>query len=205
MKTTFDRMKSQFAIPVIRYTDGKILKQISQALAKGGLQVLEITLMSPAAFDVIAELSQDPTLIIGAGTVLNEKDAQNAIAAGAKFLVSPGLDAASVKYAHSQGIPFVPGVLTPSEVMRAQAMDCPLVKVFPIASMGGPEYIKHLQGPFPSMQWMCTGGVGIEDIPAFRAVGVNCLCIGRQLMPTSAIESGNWEELTRLAQNCLKQ
>lgn len=203
MSSVIEDLKEQFAIPVIRHTDGATLKNIALALSRGGMKVLEITLMSEAAYDVIRDLSQEHDLVIGAGTILNVAQAQKAIDAGAKFLVSPGLDEDAVTYAMKRNIPFIPGVLTPTEVMRASALGCTLVKLFPIAALRGTAYVKMLKAPFPQMQWMCTGGIGPEDISEYRHAGASCVGLGGQLTPDSAIKQGQWEEISRLAQTCL--
>lgn len=196
--------ENQFTIPVLRHKNGETLERIALALAEGGLKVLELTLMSEEAFQVIEKLSKNSNLIIGAGTILNTEHCKKAVDAGAKFLVSPGLDPASVELAKQNGVPFFPGVLTPSEIMKAQNLGCELVKVFPIANVGGPNYLKSLQGPFPEMKWMVTGGVTMEDYQKFADHGAHCVGIGNQITPSKLVETKNWKELTALAAMHLK-
>ena len=123
-------MKEQFAIPVIREENADNLESICLALADGGLKILEITLMSDAALTVINKLSKRSDLTIGAGTVLNAEQAKQAINNGATFLVSPGLDENAVNFAASQKILFFPGVMTPTEIIKAHALNCEMVKIF---------------------------------------------------------------------------
>lgn len=202
---TLERVQEQFAIPVLRHTDGATLRQLARAMSDGGLAVLEITLMSPAALDVIREFSAHPGLVIGAGTVLDADQAEKAMSAGAQFLVSPGLDEASVLVAQKQGVPFIPGVLTPSEIMKARSLGCRLVKLFPTGSVGGMDYLKALRAPFPDMGFMCTGGVGIEDIRRYHSAGAYAVGLGGQMTPASALEKGDWKTITALAQRCIEE
>lgn len=193
------KLSSQFAIPVLRHQDEKTLKSLALSLAEGGMNVLEITIMSESAYSVIKELSKDKNLTIGAGTILNKEQAKKAIDAGANFLVSPGLNTEAVNFSLSQNIPFIPGVLTPSEVMEAMALGLDTVKVFPISNVGGASYLSALSGPFPQMKWMVTGGISQNDIPVYMNVGAFCVGLGGKLTPKDAIESGDWKKLTSLA------
>lgn len=200
MKNLISRLKDQYAIPVIREKSTDLLERITLSLADGGLTVLEITLMSDDAYSVIEKLSKRSDLFIGAGTVLNEDQSRKAIEAGAKFLVSPGLNENAVKYARAKSVDFIPGVLTPSEIMQAQLLGCELVKVFPVFNVGGASYIKNLQGPFPTMKWMVTGGVDMKDYKSFMDIGCTCVGIGGSLIPQSLVKSQDWKALTQLAQ-----
>lgn len=197
--------ESQYVIPVIRHTDGEELFRLCEALAEGGLRVLEVTLMSEAAYGVIEKLSTRKDLIIGAGTVLNTTQTQRAIDAGAKFLVSPGLDEASVKLALSKNVPFVPGVITPSEVMRAHNLGLGLLKLFPASTFGGLEYVKNLRGPFPEMKWMLTGGITPADVPLFKKAGISCVGLGNHLTSAALVEKGDWKGITELTRSLLKK
>ena len=192
-------MNRQFAIPVIREQDAAILESLCLALAEGGLNLLEITLMSDAALTVMRRLSKSSDLIIGAGTVLNSEQAKQATDAGAKFLVSPGLDENSVRYAQENKISFFPGVLTPSEIMRAQSLNCEMVKVFPASAVGGPGYIKALKGPFPEMKWMATGGISLHDLKVYLNLGVTCVGLGTQLTPVESVKAKDWNAIRQLA------
>jgi 2-dehydro-3-deoxyphosphogluconate aldolase/(4S)-4-hydroxy-2-oxoglutarate aldolase len=199
---TLERVQEQFAIPVLRHTDGAVLRQLVRALADGGLAVLEITLMSPAALEVIRESSAHPGLVIGAGTVLDARQAEEAMDAGAQFLVSPGLDEGAVAAAQKRGVPFIPGVMTPSEIMRARALGCTLVKLFPSGSLGGTDFLKNLRAPFPDTGFMCTGGVAPADIPTYLAAGAYAVGLGGQLTPADAIAKGEWATISNLARDC---
>jgi 2-dehydro-3-deoxyphosphogluconate aldolase/(4S)-4-hydroxy-2-oxoglutarate aldolase len=199
-----EAFKKQFVIPVIREQSEANLESICEALADGGLNLLEVTLMSDAAYKVINKLSKKNQLIVGAGTVLNKNDTQKAIDCGARFLVSPGLDVAAVQLARKQQVMFIPGVMTPSEITQALHCGCQTVKVFPVSALGGAQYIKMLSGPFPQMQWMATGGVSESDIATYMKVGAMSVGIGTQLTPSEAIKNKNWHLLRDLAAQHVK-
>jgi 2-dehydro-3-deoxyphosphogluconate aldolase/(4S)-4-hydroxy-2-oxoglutarate aldolase len=198
-------MQKQFAIPVIRENDAAALEATCMALADGGLTILEITLMHESAYEVIKKLSKEKDLIIGAGTVLNAQQSVRAIDCGAQFLVSPGLNKESVAAAMAQSMPFFPGVLTPSEIILALQLNCEMLKVFPVTAVGGVDYIKSLQGPFPGAKWMATGEVTIKDIRPFLKSGVNCVGIGSQLTPADKIRSKEWNFLKQSAAECVAE
>lgn len=193
----------QFVIPVIREKDEETLFSLCMALREGGMKVLEVTLMSESALKVIRRLSKENDLIIGAGTVINSSQAKQVIEAGANFLVSPGLDEASVIYARSCNALFIPGAMTPTEVMRARSLGCNLVKVFPVTSLGGVNYIKNLQGPFPGMNWMATGGITPADVLSYFEAGISSVGLGGQLTPKEKIAAGDWKGISKIASGLL--
>ncbi len=184
--SVLDSIHKQFSIPVLREIDEEKLYSLAKSLVDGGLTVLEITLMSDDALKVIRRLSSDKEVIVGAGTVLNQDQARKAMDAGAKFLVSPGLNEGAVVFARNNNIPFIPGVLTPSEIMQANSLGCELVKIFPIATMGGTNYLKQLKGPFPKLNVMASGGIGFDDLKHYFAAGTFCVGVGTQLTPELA-------------------
>jgi 2-dehydro-3-deoxyphosphogluconate aldolase/(4S)-4-hydroxy-2-oxoglutarate aldolase len=197
--TLIENLQRQYLIPVIRENSADLLEGTCLAMAAGGLTILEVTLMSDAAFSVIQKLSSKNNLTIGAGTVLNVEQAQRAIDNGAKFLISPGLNLDIVDLAKEEGIPIFPGVLTPSEIMAAQAEGCETLKIFPISAVGGAAYLSALKGPFPNLKWMPTGGVTLETVPDFRRAGALCVGMGGKLIPQDAVQAKDWTRLTKIA------
>lgn len=194
-----DEIHKQFSIPVLRETDEEKLYGLAKALVEGGLKVLEITLMSESAFKVIKRLSTDNDIIVGAGTVLNQEQARKAMDAGAKFLVSPGLNEGAVVFARNNNIPFIPGVLTPTEIMQAVSLGCELVKIFPVTALGGTSYLKQLKGPFPKLNVMASGGVGLDDLRDYLEAGAFCVGTGSQLTQREAIKNEDWKKIRELA------
>jgi Entner-Doudoroff aldolase len=197
-------LQEQFVIPVLRETRALELEKLGLAMAEGGLKILEITLMSDAAYSVIKKLATSPDLMVGAGTVTSLESARKAIDAGAKFLVSPGLPSKAIDYAHKHSIPFYPGVLTPTEIIQAMDLGCELVKVFPVSAVGGVQYLKSLSGPFPGMKWMATGGVSLGDLKAYEQAGASCVGLGNNLAPQELVNANDWKGLTERARECVK-
>jgi 2-dehydro-3-deoxyphosphogluconate aldolase/(4S)-4-hydroxy-2-oxoglutarate aldolase len=143
--------------------------------------------------------------IIGAGTVLNLEQAERAVASGAQFLVSPGLNIEVLKWANKNEIPFFPGVLTPTEIMWAKAEGCQLLKIFPISAVGGSSYLQALGGPFPDLKWMPTGGISLANLGQFVKAKAHCVGMGGQLIPNELIKAKNWSALTAVAVKHLEQ
>ena len=197
--TVMESIHSQYVIPVLRETDEEKLYSLAKALAEGGLKVLEVTLMSEAALKVIKRLSSEAGIIVGAGTILDQEMARKAMEAGAKFLVSPGLNEGAVVFARNNNIPFIPGVMTPTEIMQALSLGCDVVKIFPAATLGGVSYLKNLKGPFPELLVMASGGIGLDDIRDYFQVGAFCVGAGAQLTPREAIQKSDWKKIRELA------
>ncbi len=204
MKLLKEGLHTQFAIPVIRETRASHLEGIANALADGGMKILEITLMSDNAFEVIKKLSQNKELTIAAGTVLTSDQAKKAIDAGAKFLVSPGLNLEAVQVAKQHSIPFIPGVITPTEVMLAQRSGCEMVKIFPVTQFGGVNYLRSLQAPFPTLAFMATGGITFSDITPYYRSGCTCIGLGNHLTPIELVNGQDWKAITHLAEQHLQ-
>ena len=154
-------MRTAPVIPVLVIEDVAFARPIAESLVAGGLTVLEVTLRTPAALEVIAEMKTVAGAIVGAGTVLNEADLRGSIDAGAEFIVSPGLTETLGKPAIASGIPFLPGVANAGDIMRGLDMGLSHFKFFPAESSGGIPALKSFAGPFASVKFCPTGG--IED------------------------------------------
>ena len=180
--------------------DAETAIKTTRALAAGGLSVIEVVLRTPAALDCLEALCElDDDIIVGAGTVLSVDQASKCFERGAEFLVSPGLDEASVYLAIEKGAPIFPGVMTPSEVMRARILGLDTVKFFPASIAGGIPALKALGSVFGGMQFMPTGGVSAGNLSDFLALPSVLACGGSWLTPKSAIADGNYDEVTRFA------
>lgn len=200
-----EKLHQQFVIPVIRNQNEEDLYSLCRALIDGGLSALEITLMSESAFKVISKLSQDTSLLIGAGTVTNEVSCQKAMDAGAKFLVSPGLNENIILLARKNSIPFIPGVLTPTEVMRAMNLELDLLKIFPISSVGGTDYLKNLSGPFPALKFMATGGIELNMISDYKKANAHCIGLGSNLTPKELLSKKDWKGISSFIQKTMEK
>ncbi len=170
-------MRAAPVIPVLVIEDAAHARPIAEALVRGGLCVLEVTLRTPAALDVITEMAQVEGAIVGAGTVLNEADLRGSLDAGARFIVAPGLTEPLGRAAIASGIPFLPGTGNASDIMRGLDMGLNHFKFFPAEASGGLKALKALAGPFGALRFCPTGGItqaSASDWLAEEAV----LCVG---------------------------
>ncbi|HVK21821.1 MAG TPA: bifunctional 4-hydroxy-2-oxoglutarate aldolase/2-dehydro-3-deoxy-phosphogluconate aldolase [Actinokineospora sp.] len=172
-------------LAILRGDDPAHLVAAAGVLAKAGVSVIEVSLTSADALDVIAEIRDaQPGLVLGAGTVLSAARAKDAVAAGAGFLVSPTVSAGAIAAADALGVGILAGAFTPTEIDAAWLAGATAVKVFPASAAGGPAYLAALRGPFPDIPLVAVGGVGIADVPAYLAAGVLAVGIGAPLVGT---------------------
>ncbi len=170
-------MRTSPVIPVLVIEDAAHAVPIAQALVAGGLRVLEVTLRTAAALDVIREMKSVPGAIVGAGTVLNEADLRATIDAGAEFIVSPGLTESLGKAAIASGTPFLPGIANAGDIMRGLDLGLSHFKFFPASTSGGIPALKALTGPFGGIKFCPTGGISIDTALDWLAVD-SVLCVG---------------------------
>ena len=164
-------------IPVATLADGDRAEVVARALLQRGIDCLEVTFRTPDAVQALRRARAVDGLLVGAGTVLDPAQAHQAAEAGAHFAVAPGTNPAVVAACRELGLPFFPGVATPSEVETARSLGCTTVKVFPAAQLGGPDFLRALAAVYPDVRFLPTGGIGPEmadaylEIPAVLAVG----------------------------------
>ncbi len=187
-------------IAVIRMRDAAKVASTAEAIRRGGVRAIEITMTTPGALDIIGELAGEKRtgVLIGAGTVLDAAMAAAVIRAGADFVVSPVLNAEMIRVCRDHDTFVAPGAFTPTEILAAWREGADVVKVFP-ASAAGPKYFKDLKGPFPDIRLMPTGGVTVENAAEFIKSGACCVAIGTALLDPDAMAKGDWEALTRKA------
>jgi 2-dehydro-3-deoxyphosphogluconate aldolase / (4S)-4-hydroxy-2-oxoglutarate aldolase len=186
------------AIAVIRCDDFNLAYQMAQAVAAAGMNLIEITWNSDRPAQLIAQLREElPHCTIGTGTILDSFQLAAAVDAGAQFAFAPGFDAQLLATCLSRyEIPFIPGIFTPSEAINAWQQGAKVVKVFPIKSLGGAEYIKCLQGPLSQIPLIPTGGVTVENASRMIAAGAIAVGISSSLFPASAIANQQWSQIT---------
>lgn len=187
-------------VPVIVLQQATHAVPLAHALLDGGIDVMEITLRSDVALDAIAAVARDvPQMHIGAGTVTRASDVPRVIDAGARFALSPGCTDALVDAVRATGLPFIPGVMTPGEVMRARDHGFTLMKLFPAQQAGGIAMLKALGAPLPDVRFCPTGGVSPETLRDFLALPNVAMAGGSWLTPADALQAGDWARITRLA------
>lgn len=170
-------MRISPVIPVLVVEDAGQARDIAEALVEGGLRVLEVTLRTPAALDVIREMAKVEGAVVGAGTVLNEEDLKRSIEAGARFAVSPGLTERLGRAAITSGLPFLPGVTNPGDIMRGLDLGLGHFKFFPAVASGGIPALKALAGPFGKVHFCPTGGITLDNARDWLALDP-VLCVG---------------------------
>jgi 2-dehydro-3-deoxyphosphogluconate aldolase / (4S)-4-hydroxy-2-oxoglutarate aldolase len=187
-------------IPVLTVDRLEDAAPLAQALLAGGLRVLEVTLRTPAAIEAIPLMAAAaPEAVIGAGTVLNGADYDRAQAAGARFIVSPGLTDPLISAVRASPLPFLPGVATATELMRGLDAGLTRFKFFPAETSGGAPALKALQGPFGDIRFCPTGGIDAASAPAYLSLP-NVLCVGGGwVAPADAVAAGDWNRITALA------
>ena len=186
-------------IPVIRAATRDEATRAVEAIRRGGIPIVEITMTVPNAPAMIRDVVQryGSEVLVGAGTVTSEDQAECCLDAGAEFLVSPGLSLSVLSSAQKRNKLAIPGSLTPTELMNAQASGATLIKIFPCGNMGGPKYIKSLKAPFPDAVLIPTGGVNASNAADFITAGAFALGVGADLVDPAELRTGNQEKITQ--------
>ncbi|EKO3429905.1 bifunctional 4-hydroxy-2-oxoglutarate aldolase/2-dehydro-3-deoxy-phosphogluconate aldolase [Vibrio fluvialis] len=196
--TLEQRLQQIKIVPVIAINDAAHAVPLAKVLVENGLPCAEVTFRTDAAQESI-RLMRDayPDLLIGAGTVLTTQQVDQAISAGADFIVSPGLNPTTVKYCQQRGIAIVPGVNNPSLVEQAMELGLKTLKFFPAEPSGGVAMLKALSAVYP-VQFMPTGGVNPRNVADYLAIPSVVACGGTWMVPSDLMDSGNWDEIARL-------
>jgi 2-dehydro-3-deoxyphosphogluconate aldolase/(4S)-4-hydroxy-2-oxoglutarate aldolase len=205
-RAIFDRMISEGLIPVIRVTSAREAMGVADAVKEGGVSCIEITMSVQGAIEVIKELTQKykDEIIMGAGTVLDSETGRAALLAGAQFLVSPILNLDLIQLAHRYSALVIPGAMTPTEILTAWNAGADMVKVFPAAQLGGPEYLKAIRGPLPQILLVPTGGVNLQNAGAFIKAGATALGAGGELVDKKAVQENKFHIITENTRAFLK-
>ena len=186
-------------VPVIAINDAADAVPLAQALCDGGLPCAEVTFRTAAAEEAIRNMTKAfPDMLVGAGTVLTNDQVDRAVAAGAKFIVSPGLNPEVVQYVQSKGVPMTPGIATASEVEQAISLGLDFVKFFPAEAMGGLKTIKALAGPYNHMVFMPTGGVNTANVEEYLKSDLIVCCGGTWMVKKDLINGGKFDEIEKI-------
>jgi 2-dehydro-3-deoxyphosphogluconate aldolase/(4S)-4-hydroxy-2-oxoglutarate aldolase len=204
--STIRRIDEVGIIPVIRAANVDEALRAVEAICQGGIPIVEVTMTVPNAPAVIRDVVRHHgrDVLVGAGTVISEEQARVCMDAGAEFLVSPGLSLAVLAAAHACHKLAIPGALTPTELMNAQAAGARLVKIFPCGNVGGPKYLKSLKAPFPDAALIPTGGVSVSNAADFIAAGAFALGVGADLVDAAALRKGNLGKIKQTAQELVQ-
>ncbi len=197
-------LKAIGLVPVLRAESIDQALALAEAIAAGGVTVLEITMTVPGAMQVMRKLAETrPDILIGAGTVLDPETARMCILEGAQFVVSPALNVKTVEMCHRYSVAVLPGALTPTEIVTAWQAGADVVKVFPANSMGGVSYLKSIKAPLPQVELIPTGGVSFANAEDFLKAGAFALGVGADLVDARAMAEGRPEAVTESARKYL--
>lgn len=206
MSPIFEQLEIVKIIPVITLHDAGKAVALAEALCEANLPCAEVTFRTAAAAQSIrAMVDAFPHMLVGAGTVLTAAQADSAISAGAKFIVSPGLNAKTVHYCQQIPIPILPGVMTPSEIEQALSLGLTHLKFFPAQAAGGAAMLRALSAPYTAVRFMPTGGITPANIADYLALKCVFACGGSWMVKDELIAEGNFTEITRLAKEATKQ
>ncbi len=187
-------------VPVVALDDAKDAKNLAKALVEGGLPCAEVTFRTEAAEESIRIMAEAyPEMLVGAGTVLTTEQVDRAIAAGGKFIVSPGFDPEIVDYCIEREIPVFPGIITPSELAQAVKRGLKVVKFFPAESFGGVNTIKNLAAPYNMVKFMPTGGVNLNNLKNYLDYDRILCCGGTWMVKKDMIAAGDFEEIRKIS------
>jgi len=194
-------------VPVIVIDDAEDAVPLSEALLKGGLDIIEVTFRTAAAADAIAKIASAlPEMKVGAGTVLTLDQAKRAIDSGSQFGLAPGLDPETVEYFRSRDVPFIPGIMTPSEIQQALKLGCKYMKFFPAGNAGGPGMLKALAAPYASagVKFCPTGGVNLENMKDYLSIPQVFTVGGSWLATKQQIADKAWDVVTAQVRKALE-
>ncbi|WP_432483236.1 bifunctional 4-hydroxy-2-oxoglutarate aldolase/2-dehydro-3-deoxy-phosphogluconate aldolase [Kineococcus esterisolvens] len=193
-----DHLTAARLVPVVVLDDAARASALADALVAGGLPVAEVTFRTPAAADAVRAVADHGGVLVGAGTVLTPDQVDQAVAAGAAFVVSPGLSRAVVERCREHGVAFLPGAVTATEVQAALELGLSTVKFFPAATSGGTAAVRALSAPFAGVRFVPTGGIGPDDLAQWLAVPSVAAVGGSWMVPRDRIAAGDFETVREL-------
>lgn len=199
MNEVLQKMGQIGIIPVVVLNDVKDAKPLAKALLDGGLPCAEVTFRTEAAEESIRVMAEEyPQLLVGAGTVLTTEQVDRAVAAGAKFIVSPGLNPKVVRYCLDKGVPVTPGVVTPGEIEKALELGLDVVKFFPAEPSGGLPMIKAMAAAYTKLKFMPTGGISAGNVADYLKSDKILACGGSWMVKGDMITAGEFDKITEL-------
>lgn len=199
-----DEIRKVGIVPVVVIDDAKDALPLAKALIDGGINCAEVTFRTAAAKDAIKIISEAyPNMLVGAGTVLTKEQVDDAVMAGAKFLVSPGLNPRTVQYAMDKGVTMIPGVCTPSDIERGLELGLKVMKFFPAEPSGGITMIKALAAPYTDVLFMPTGGISKDNIEKYLEFNRVIACGGSWMVSKDMIKSGDFARITELSREAM--
>lgn len=205
MSTVTEKISTLGVVPVVVLEDAKDAAPLAKALVEGGLPCAEVTFRTDAAEESIKIMTSEyPDMFVGAGTVLTIEQVDRAVAAGAKFIVSPGFEPEIVDYCLSKEIPIFPGCITPSEVAQAVKRGLKVVKFFPAEQFGGVATIKAMAAPYVGLKFMPTGGVSAKNLESYLSCDKIVACGGSWMVKGDLVKAGKFDEIKAMTEEAVK-
>ena len=192
-------------VPIVRASSPEAAIQAAEAIYRGGIRAVEITMTVPGALRALEKVADEygDRMTLGAGTVLDPETARACMLAGAEFFVTPALKVATIEICHRYSKVIMPGALTPTEVLAAWEAGADLVKIFPCGNVGGPKYIQALKAPFPQIEMVPTGGVSLENTADFLRAGACAVAVGSEMVNSQALAEGRLDVIEATARQFL--
>ena len=204
MSDVVERLAVSRIVPVLTAADADEADRACEALLAGGLTSVEITFRTDAAADAIRRVARNGELLVGAGTILAPEQLARAIDAGACFAVAPGTSDSVVDAARRAGVPFFPGVATPSEIEGARSRGCNVLKVFPASIVGGPAFLRAVEPVYPDVRFVPTGGIKPENLPSYLELPSVLACGGTWICEATLLREGRFDEIERRAREAVE-
>jgi len=192
-------------VPIVRASSPEAALQAAEAIYRGGIRAVEVTMTVPGALKVLEKVADQygDRLTLGAGTVLDPETARACMLAGAEFFVTPALKLSTIEICHRYSKVIMPGALTPTEVQTAWEAGADMVKIFPCGNLGGPKYIKALKAPFPQIEMVPTGGVTLDNVAEFLRAGAAAVAVGAEMVNAQALADGRLDLIEETARQFL--
>lgn len=203
MSDVVDRLAASRIVPVLTAADADEAERACEALLAGGLTSVEITFRTDAAADAIRRVARNDDLFVGAGTILSPDQLALAVDAGARFGVAPGTNDSVVDAAREAGVPFFPGVATPSEIEGARSRGCHVLKVFPASIVGGPAFLKAVEPVYPGVRFVPTGGIKPENLSSYLELPSVLACAGTWICERTLLRERRFDEIERRAREAV--
>lgn len=200
---TLEALGTHRLLPVVVIEDAAKAARLAETLRDNGLPIVEFTLRTPAALEAIRAAAAVPDVLVGGGTVLSVGQAEQAVEAGAKFLVSPGVSVPVIRWAVQNGIPIFPGIATGTEILTAMDAGATVVKFFPAEPLGGIQMLKALAAPFTKAKFVPTGGIGAAQAPGYLEHPQVVAVGGSWMVPGDALKSGDFDRIAALTREAV--
>jgi 2-dehydro-3-deoxyphosphogluconate aldolase / (4S)-4-hydroxy-2-oxoglutarate aldolase len=203
--TVLERLGGVRVVPVVALDDASVIPDLCAALLAGGISVLEVTFRTAAAAAALERAADVDGMVVGAGTVLTVEQARAAVSAGAAFAVAPGTDDELISACGELGLPFFPGIATPSELAHALRLGSTTLKVFPAATLGGPAFLRAVSATFPNARFLPTGGIDAASLAAYLAVPAVVACGGSWICDAESIRERDFAGIERRARAAMEE